>query len=132
MAVQTCLAIGLDRLAFYTNALAYWVPRGEYMGNIMPRQAIAMTFDFAECVPLSESTGGFHGAIQWVQRVCEANVSAHLVPGQVSRGSATDNPLPDNSCSALITDPLLLLSTIFRLVRFLLCVATPFNWGSVS
>ena len=105
LAVQTCLAIGLDRLAFYTNALAYWVPRGEYMGNIMPRQAIAMTFDFAECVPLSESTGGFHGAIQWVQRVCEANVSAHLVPGQVSRGSATDNPLPDNSCSALITDP---------------------------
>ncbi|MFC2037217.1 DUF1156 domain-containing protein [Chloroflexota bacterium] len=104
-AVQTCLALGLDRLAFYLNAIAYWVPRGEYMGNIMPRQAIAMTLDFAESVPTSESTGGFRRAIEWVMKVCEANATAKLAAGQAQCVSATEHPLPDDAAHALVTDP---------------------------
>lgn len=105
IAVKTCLALCLDRLAFYNNALAYWVPRGEYMGNIMPRQAIAMTFDFAECVATSESTGGLGSAVDWVHRACEANCGEESRVGLVQLSSATVNPLPDKSVDAFITDP---------------------------
>jgi len=104
-AVQTCLGLALDRLAFYVNAIAYWVPRGEYMGNVMPRQAIAMTFDFTEAVTLSESTGGFSGAIEWIDKVCGEIASSRLLAGRVECTSATNHPLPDDSAHGLVTDP---------------------------
>jgi len=69
------------------------------------RQALAMVWDFAEVNPFSGQTGDFGGAIEWVTRVLSRESDAHLNHGHAQQADATVHPLPDDSVSALITDP---------------------------
>ncbi len=62
-------------------------------------------WDFSEVSVLSDSTGGFPGAIEWVTKVCEANSAAAMSPGHVEQVSATFHPLPDDAANGFVTDP---------------------------
>jgi hypothetical protein len=104
-AVQTCLALACDRQADYGSSLCRWVPAGEFVGNTFGRQAIGMVWDFCEVPVLSDATGGFSGATEWVANAIEANVASSDISATVQRASATSHPLPDDSAVALITDP---------------------------
>lgn len=64
-----------------------------------------MVWDFSEVNPLSGSTGGFAGAIEWVAQVCDEGGKARLAPGHAEQASATQHPLPNDAADALITDP---------------------------
>ena len=104
-AVRTCLALVLDRQANALSALSRWHQTGEKIEGVFSRQALGMVWDFAEANPLSASTGGLSGSIEWVEKVCSACADANLHGGTVQQASATNHPLPDDSVKALVTDP---------------------------
>ena len=107
VATQRCLALAADRLADYNSALCTWRADGEFIGHTFGQgQALPMRLDFVEVNPLSESTGDWNSATQWVRRVIE-ELAAGLVASRadVLRGSATKLPLPDDSIDLVFTDP---------------------------
>ena len=64
-AVSVYLAFAIDRLADAGSSIATWSSSG-FIRFTFARQAIPMTWDFAECNVLSDSTGNFMGAVDWV------------------------------------------------------------------
>lgn len=104
-AITICLALAIDRQADYGSSICRWVAPGEFIGNTFGRQAIPMTWDFCEVYPFSNSTGGFAGAVSWISTAIEHEASSAMSIGQVEKASATKQPLPDDSVSAIFTDP---------------------------
>ena len=104
-AVQTILALAVDRQADASSSLGRWHTSGEKHTATFGRQALGMVWDFSEVNVLSEATGGFDGALQWVAKVCDANANVIPRTGVVAQASATHHPLPDDSVDAVITDP---------------------------
>jgi putative DNA methylase len=102
-AVQTCLAMALDRCADKCASVVVWNIPGEKVEHVFGRQALPMVWDFAEANILSDI--GWSGACAWVQKVVEHNASSNLPSGHAVCASATDHPLPDNAVDAVITDP---------------------------
>ena len=66
-AIVTYLTFALDKCADYWNTLATWMPRGT-VSHAFTRQALAMSWDFAEANPLSESHCAWRQALGWVAR----------------------------------------------------------------
>ncbi len=56
-AMCTYLACVLDRMVYYGSSLTSWLPKDNALRDCMPRQVLAMTWDFAECNPLGKSSG---------------------------------------------------------------------------
>jgi putative DNA methylase len=77
-AVVTYLAFVVDKCADYWSTACSWHNTGEKMRNTFGRQAIPMTWDFAECNPFSSSTGNWMAMVDWVRKAVE-----HL-PGTAS------------------------------------------------
>jgi putative DNA methylase len=86
-AVATYLALALDKGADYWSAICSWHAGRDTIRNTFARQAISMVWDFAEANPLSESTGNFLGAVNWVVEVIES--ASCNVPGSVKQRDAT-------------------------------------------
>jgi putative DNA methylase len=103
-AVQTCLAMSLNKCADYWNTIATWMPRGT-VGHGFARQAIPMTWDFVEANPLADFHCAWHEAFEWTAAVCETEAASESHPGQARVQSATAQALPDESVQAIITDP---------------------------
>ena len=77
-AVATYLSFSVDRLADRNSTICSWDSGRDSTRNTFARQAIQMTWDFAETNPMSESTGNFLGAIDWVYKVLqESRTSIH-------------------------------------------------------
>ena len=51
------LACVLDRMVYYGSSLTSWLPKDNALRDCMPRQALAMIWDFAEGNPLGKSSG---------------------------------------------------------------------------
>jgi putative DNA methylase len=151
-AVATYLAIVLDRLADRNSTICSWDVTRDSTRNTFARQAIPMVWDFAEANPLSESTGNFSGAVEWVAEVTAA--SSCNAPGRVQQRDATttingvahplistDPPYYDNIGYADLADFFYVwlrrsLSTVYSdLFKTLLVpkaaelVATPYRFG---
>ena len=56
-AITVYLAFLIDKMADYSSSICTWIVAGETMRNVFSRQAIPMTWDYAEINPLSNSTG---------------------------------------------------------------------------
>lgn len=65
-AIGAYLAVCVDRLADYSSAVCSWHNGAQKMRNTFGRFALPMVWDFCEVNPLSESSGNFLGAIEWV------------------------------------------------------------------
>jgi putative DNA methylase len=102
-AVQTCLALAVDRCADKCASLVAWHLTGEKVEHVFGRQAFPMVWDFADGNPLSEI--GWRGASEWIVKVLEATASSGLHAGIVEQVSATAHPLPNESAHAFVTDP---------------------------
>jgi len=103
VAVQTCLAMALDRCADKCASVVVWNIPAEKVEHVFGRQALPMVWDFAEADILSDI--GWAGACEWVQKVIEHNAGGAMQAGSVTRASATSQPLPDDTAEAVITDP---------------------------
>ncbi|MBN9362842.1 MULTISPECIES: DUF1156 domain-containing protein [unclassified Devosia] len=66
-AVSVYLSFAIDRLTDAGSTIATWASGG-FIRFTFARQAIPMTWDFAECNFFSESTGNFLGAIEWISK----------------------------------------------------------------
>ena len=85
-AVVTYLAFAVDKSADYWSTICTWHNSGEKMRNTFGRQAIPMTWDFAECNPFSASTGNWMAMVDWVRKALE-----HLpatAPGEAAQRDA--------------------------------------------
>ena len=77
-------ACALSKFADYSSAVCSWHNGGEKLRNTFARFALPMVWDYCEVNPLSDTTGGFSAAVEWLCRVSE-----HLLP--TARGA----PAPD-------------------------------------
>lgn len=69
-AIQIYQACALSRAADYWNRNATWEHGGGFVAHAFVRQAIAMTWDFAESNPFSDSSGNWLSTcVAWVERV---------------------------------------------------------------
>ena len=85
-AVMTYLAFAVDKCADYWSTICTWHNSRELIRNTFGRQAIPMTWDFAECNPFSSSTGNWMAMVGWVRKALE-----HLpasVPGEAVQRDA--------------------------------------------
>jgi putative DNA methylase len=51
------LACVLDRMVYYGSSLTSWLPKDSALRDCMPRQGLAMVWDYAECNPFGKSSG---------------------------------------------------------------------------
>ncbi|MCY3849335.1 MAG: DUF1156 domain-containing protein [Acidimicrobiaceae bacterium] len=115
-AVVTYLAFVVDKCADYWSSICTWHSSGEKMRNTFGRQAIPMSWDFAECNPFSTSTGNWMAMVDWAAKAV-AHVPAHGSSGEARQRDArarvrecadavlsTDPPYYDNISYADLSD----------------------------
>ncbi len=103
-AVQTCLALALNKQADSNSSLCAWRSTSQDIGHTFGRQALPMVWDFVEANVFSGATRDWLNAVQGCLKTLEC-LDAALPAGHVERGSATEHPLPDESVMAFVTDP---------------------------
>ena len=99
------LALVNDRLADYSSAVCSWHNSGEKVRNTFGRFALPIVWDYTEVNPLSDTSGNFRGALDWVSKVCE-----HLQKSIDSARSgesicASAITFPTDSVDLILTDP---------------------------
>lgn len=97
------LTLALTRAANAGCSLCRWHLSRENHEGVYSRQALPIVWDFSEGNPLSSSTGGYEGAIDWIMNVVEAWPVSGV--GQVQLADVTESPLPQETVSILFTDP---------------------------
>lgn len=114
-AVCTYLAIVLDRMAYYGSSLSTWLPKDNALRDCMPRQGLAMAWDFAEGNPLGKSsvdiTTCTNAVCNYLDISFSKNVAvvtqadARLFKGEGKKGIiSTDPPYYDNVGYAILSD----------------------------
>jgi len=102
--VATYLAIAVDRLSDRNSTICSWDTSRDSTRNTFARQAIAMTWDYAEANPFSESTGNFIGTVDWITKVVE--ISPCGMEGVVKQIDATTSDILKHGKSIVVcTDP---------------------------
>jgi putative DNA methylase len=105
LAVRTCLAQSLNRLADFSSTLCRLNSTGgRGVVNTFARQALPMMWDFLETNPFNDVGANWQGSVDTFVATIEAE-SSNQTLGKAERASATQHPLPDDSAAALITDP---------------------------
>ena len=100
-------SLSLSGVADRNVSLATWRPQAdqEKVEHLFARQALSMTWDFGEAVPLSSSTGSFSDRVDILARTITAVSSMDLAAGQIHSADATAHPLPDQAAGIWFTDP---------------------------
>jgi len=114
-AVATYSALAVDRLSDYLSSICSWHSGRDLIRNTFARQAIPMTWDYAEANPFSGSTGNFMGAINWIAKVIAAAPAAQDATARALNATSsidgvrnpiisTDPPYYDNIGYADLSD----------------------------
>lgn len=67
-AIVTYLAFVIDKCSDYWSSVCTWHASHEVIRNTFGRQAIPMTWDFAETNPFSSSTGNWMSMVNWTSK----------------------------------------------------------------
>jgi len=102
-AIRTYLAFAADRVVERQTTIVIWdsSPTKLQLSNTFRRQALPMTWDFAEGNPFSKSSGNLDASVEWVAEAIES------VPAN-SQGIATQQDaatISDFSGRVISTDP---------------------------
>jgi putative DNA methylase len=89
-AVGVYLAFTLDKMVDYHSSICIWHTSRDLINNTMRRQAIQMTWDYAEANPLSDSAGCFDNMLMWVCK-CLVTMPASSESLVEQRDAQTDN-----------------------------------------
>ena len=100
-----CIACALDRLADSSSSIAHWQNGGEFNVNTFQRFALPISWDFSEVSPVSQTTGNFLGAVDWVSRALDHCLLASTIKERpnVFMASAITSGL--NGFDVIVTDP---------------------------
>lgn len=71
-AMSVYLSLAVSRQANCSSSICTWDNTIEKIRNVFARQAISMTWDFAEANPFSSKSGNFLSQINWVAEAVEA------------------------------------------------------------
>lgn len=114
IAISTYLAAGISKVVDYGNSLCGWAshPKQEAVRNAFSRQAISMTWDFAEANPFNSTAGSLGESFEWVAKAVErlpagrAGYAVMKDARTVGSGAviATDPPYYDNIGYADLSD----------------------------
>ena len=102
-AICTYLTLAIGRTAESGCSFTWWENQGEKIPPVFARQAIPMTWDFAETNPFSSSTQNWKSQIDWIAKVIQ-NLPISTNSGTVYQADATttrhttDGPI-------IVTDP---------------------------
>jgi len=101
-AVSVYLSFLASREADFLSSLSTWSSnkQNELVRGTFSRQALAMTWDFAEANPFASSTGSLHNVVDMIARVIDGLPAT--TSGSVSQRDATVPPVSRGLCS---TDP---------------------------
>ncbi len=111
-AIAVYLAFAIDRQANYSSMVNTWAG---FITQTFGRQAIPMTWDFAETNIFSNSSGNWSGAINWIVRCFNIFPGANEYGNAVQHDAQTDNglrgvmistdpPYYDNICYGDLSD----------------------------
>lgn len=102
--VKRLAAFAVSKLEELSCSICRWEPVAECPRTVFGRQAIPMSWDFSEAVPVGNQSGSFS--------VCVSNVVNAISASYQNGGSsspqvadATKSPLPDSSAAIWFTDP---------------------------
>ncbi len=102
-AVGVYLALAISRVADYGSSIATWRPKDSAMRSTMPKQAIQMSWDFAEGSPFGSSSSGILECATVVSKALK------LLPcnsfGVASQQSARETTLAASRSAVVSTDP---------------------------
>jgi putative DNA methylase len=104
-AVSAYLAAALDRLADYSSAVCSWHNSKEQMRNTFGRFALPMIWDFCEVNPLSDTSGNFLGALDWITRYIDHALIASVAspaPNVMNLSATRSVPM---ELDIVVTDP---------------------------
>lgn len=99
-AVATYLGLSVSKLTDRNSTITNWYVSRESTSSTFARQAIPMTWDFAETYPLGVNTGSFYNAYSWTAKALSELGGTTLA--QVTQHSAQT---VDFSSALLSTDP---------------------------
>ena len=113
-AVGVYLSLGIDRLADRLSTIASWDVGRTTIRNTFGRQAIPMTWNFAEGNLFSDSTGNFVSQLEWIEKfLSSSSTLVHGRSAQIDASSqtisvdkiiSTDPPYYDNVGYADLSD----------------------------
>ncbi len=110
-AVVTYLALTISRMADFESNLCRWHPQWEFIPNTFARQALPMSWDYAELNILSPILSGtfksmFGQVVDTLASLGDVSLHKHqLPPSKTGNASATRLPYPDAWFDAILTDP---------------------------
>lgn len=104
-AVCVYLAFAVDRSADYWSAVSSWHsgPKMEAIRNTFGRQAISMTWDFAEANPFSDSSGNWLNNADWCIKAIEGLPGTACTQGMALADNAATQAISANK--VVSTDP---------------------------
>lgn len=100
-AVSTYLAFAVDKASDYWSSCCTWHSSKELIRNTFGRQAIPMTWDYAETNPFSESAGNVSSGIEWSVKVIAMLPSS--MQGSATQADAKQQQISSSRCVS--TDP---------------------------
>jgi putative DNA methylase len=105
VALVSYLALASDRVADYGSVLCSWASSGEFIRGTFVRFALSIIWDYAEVNPLSDVTGGYFGAVEWV-----AKAASHVTKAVISAPACSitlSNAIEEATgrFDAVVTDP---------------------------
>ena len=98
------LALVNDRLADYSSAACSWHNSGEKLGHTFARFALPIVWDYTEVNPLSNSSGNFLGALNWVSRCCDHTLESAKSKSEINVYSMSATKT-SGQYDAIVTDP---------------------------
>lgn len=102
-AIATYLAFCIDKSTLTNCKFATWQTKPDRLTQALGRQALPMSWDYAEANPTSNAGGGFGLTPGSICEVLENLPSTYATLGMVKQADAANEPMPD---AALIsTDP---------------------------
>jgi putative DNA methylase len=104
-AVGVYLAFAVDRTVDYGCSLSTWRPKDNAMRSGLAKQALPMSWDFAEGSPFGESSSGFSECVQVVARVIEVSLAPRVNAIGRSFQHNASLPLPETQQVFISTDP---------------------------
>lgn len=103
-AIVCYLTLGIDRTLMFMATLTRWKPDAECPVDVFGRQALPMTWDYAENNPIFPHSGAFIDQIERILYSLEQTF-VFAAPATLSQSSAISLSYPDNYFDAIFTDP---------------------------
>jgi len=101
--ISSLLALAIDRLADRGSTVCSWTVGWDKIRNTFTRFALPYTWDYAESVPIHDSSGGYPGSIDWISRYVEH--ASRIVPAIASIKNESAIAERNTTYDIILTDP---------------------------